>query len=118
MGLGQVFSRRHGPGKGGRWAHGRQDAILGRDGTSVRGRLYCRRIHQATSGIFMDARAAARYEDPSVVDFYRGCALIKKPPGDPARRQSQEESSVTVCRFLACLVRDGRFIATLRGTSE
>src|SRR2546423_14271202 len=103
MGLGEVFSWRHGPGKGGRWTHGRQDAILGRDGASVRGRLYCRRIHQETSGVLMDARAAARYEDPSVGDFYRGRALIKKPPADPARRQSQEESGVTGCRFLACL---------------
>lgn len=84
MGLGQILSRRHRPGEGCGRACGREDAVLGGDGSSMRSGFHCREILERTCRVSLDARPAARHEDPSLGDVH-GWFEIKKPPSFPGR---------------------------------
>src|SRR5205807_3574051 len=97
MGLAEVLSRRDRAGESCRQPNGRQDAVLGGDGASVRLRLRGRGVSESTSGIWMDERNFARHAVATVDDFHQRDAqlAIKKPLGDPAPSgESQEVSSV------------------------
>src|SRR5205807_5463359 len=97
MGLAEVLSRRDRAGESCRQPNGRQNAVLGGDGASVRLRFRGRVVSESTSGIWMDERNLARHAVAAVDDFHQRDAQLatKKPLGDPAPSgESQEVSSV------------------------
>src|SRR5258708_4985182 len=69
MGLGQVLSGRNCAGEGYRRTDGVEDAILGRDRSSLRLRLYRRDLFERASGIWMDERNSARHAVASLDNF-------------------------------------------------
>src|SRR5215813_1816671 len=102
MGLGQIFSRRHRAGKGGRRPDGFDYAILGSHGSSLRLRFHRGGFLKRAPGVRMDEGHFAGYALPALDGIQqRNEKINKKPARRIPRRagESQEVSSVIVCRY-------------------